>query len=403
MKIPNKRLIGGRLGAMALLLLSLPFAAHSAESQFADILREIERNNPSLALYGRRTEASKLANHTDLAPENPEVEFGLLPSTMGEGMRKDVAVTQSFDFPTAYGKRSKLAGARDNRDDARLNAERMEILHEAEDCCIELVYLNSILDLRSRQISYMRGVEEAYGKKLKAGETTRIEYNKAKLRVVTLESEYNEMLLERGQLLERLKVMNGGQSLELKQTSYSELPPIPSDFAQWLSEAEASNPAMKALRSEVEVARKDVEVNKAQGLPKLSLGYVGEFTPVEGYQGVKIGVSIPLWANRNKVKQARAELAAAEQEVEDARLSYASRMQFLIEKAHSLQKNLATYSEALEAGESEQLLEKAFKAGEISVGDYYQELEYYNEAYGKLMETERDLRLTLSELNAHTL
>ncbi|MDE6340137.1 MAG: TolC family protein [Muribaculaceae bacterium] len=392
-----------RFSGWVLFLLVFPLISKAEERQFASVLNDIERNNPALMLYGKRAEARKVGNHTDLAPENPEVEFGLLPSTLGEGLRKDVSVTQSFDFPTAYSKRSKLAGAKDMRDDSQLSAERMEVLREAEECCIEVVYANALLDLRGRQIEYMRGVETAYSKKLRAGETNMLEYNKAKLRVVTLESEYNELQLERDQLLERLKVMNGGNAVNLPDKSYAAISSIPSDFEQWLKEAEAQNPSMRTLRNEVEIARKGVEVSKAQGLPKLSVGYVGEFTPVEGYQGVKIGVSIPLWANRNKVKQARAEVAAAEQEVEDARLHYALRMRFLVEKVHRLQGNLETYREALSAGENEALLEKALNAGEISIGDYFQELEYYNEAYGKLMETERDMRLALSELNAYSL
>ena len=80
------------------------------------------------------------------------------------------------------------------------------------------------------------------------------------------------------------------------------------------------------------------------GLPKFSVGYAGEFTPDEGWQGVKLGVSIPLWENRNRVKHARAEVAAAEQAMDDARLQYSARLEFLFEQCRELAGNISRYA-----------------------------------------------------------
>ena len=86
----NNIYTGVWLGSVCLLLLFSPLLSRAGERQFSAILNEIESNNPALMLYGKRAEARKVGNHTDLAPENPEVEFGLLPSTAGDGLRKDV-------------------------------------------------------------------------------------------------------------------------------------------------------------------------------------------------------------------------------------------------------------------------------------------------------------------------
>lgn len=179
--------------------------------------------------------------------------------------------------------------------------------------------------------------------------------------------------------------------------------PLPLDFDGWVAEAEAANPDFGYLRQEVEVAKRGVGVSKAMGLPKLSVGYAGEFTPDEGYQGVKIGVSIPLWENRNRVKHARAEVAAAEQTIDDARLRYINRQTFLFEQAKELKGSVARYEEVFFRNSNDELLFKAFKGGELSLLDYLLELEYYFSSYEKLMKTRRDLRMAMAELYAYKL
>lgn len=47
-------------------------------------------------------------------------------------------------------------------------------------------------------------------------------------------------------------------------------------------------------------------------LPKFSAGYSLERTLGQKYQGISVGISIPLWENKNRVKQAKAGVVAAQ-------------------------------------------------------------------------------------------
>lgn len=389
-------------GLLGLLGIFSVYAADSYPGQFSEVLRDIERNSTSLAAMARRTEAQKIGNRTGLAPENPEVEFGYLPGIHG-GARKDVGISQSFDFPTLYSRKGKLADAQDVSADWQLRSQRMELLLTAEQYCIELVYNNSLAALYSRQVENARGIAEAYARKLELGEATRIEYNKAALNLTNVENELRAVNLERNHLLSQLSLLNGGKPVAISDTAYVPVSPLPVDFNQWAAEAEAANPAFGYLRQEIEVAKRGVGVSKAMGLPKLSVGYAGEFTPDEGYQGVKIGVSIPLWENRNRVRQARAEVIAAEQTIDDARLRYVNRLSFLFDQVKELKGSIAGYKEVLSQNRNDELLYKAFGSGEMSLLDYLLEQEYYFNSYEKLMQTERDLRLALAELYAYRL
>ena len=91
-----------------IILYIAPFVA-LAQDRYAAVLQRIETNNITLAALREQTEAQKIENRTGIYISNPEVEFNYLwgnPAAIGR--RTDLAVTQSFDFPTAYGHRRNI-------------------------------------------------------------------------------------------------------------------------------------------------------------------------------------------------------------------------------------------------------------------------------------------------------
>lgn len=97
----RKLLIGLLLAAMV-----SPLAAQD----YTAVLQEIESNSTTLKALREQAEADKLASRTGIYLDNPEVEFNYLwgdPSVMGN--RTDVSVKQSFDFPSAYAYKGKIA------------------------------------------------------------------------------------------------------------------------------------------------------------------------------------------------------------------------------------------------------------------------------------------------------
>jgi outer membrane protein TolC len=120
----------------------------------------------------------------------------------------------------------------------------------------------------------------------------------------------------------------------------------------------------------------------------------------ERFQGVTVGVSIPLWENRNRMKQAKAALRTAESVLEDNKLQFYHRLQNLFIKAKRLQQEAASYRQALSAYNNEAFLKKALESGEVSLLNYLLEITYYYDAMQKMLESERDLGFALAELSA---
>ena len=135
-------------------------------------------------------------------------------------------------------------------------------------------------------------------------------------------------------------------------------------------------------------------------LPTLTAGYLSEKVVGETYQGFTVGVSIPLWENKNQVKQARAAVKAAESRVEDGKQQFYSGLQLLYNRTAGLKTTAENYRQSLEMANSSELLKKALDAGEMSLLEYVLEMGLYYDTVNRALEAERDYQLAYAELSA---
>lgn len=92
---------------------------------------------------------------------------------------------------------------------------------------------------------------------------------------------------------------------------------LASDFDHWFEQVEKTNASLNYMKKEVEGSAKQVQLNKAMSLPKLKAGYMSEYIVGQNLRGVSVGVSIPLWENKNTVNHAKAYSQAMENVVID--------------------------------------------------------------------------------------
>ena len=372
----------------------------SGQDVYTSVLEQIEQNSTTLEALKEQMEAQKLGNKTGINPANPEVEFGYLwgsPSAIGN--RKDINIRQTFDFPTVYAQRSRLSDLQNNSAEYQYKSQRMELLLSAKTFCIELVYYNALGKLYERQLDNAKQIAEAYERMKQTGDANQLEYNKAVLNYTNMDNEVKRINLECKRLLSELSRLNGVNPIVFDRAVY-ETAVLPADFENWYAQAEAENPALSYLKSQVEIDNRQVKLSRASSLPKFSVGYMGEFVAGQKFQGATIGMSIPLWENKNKVKQAKATVKASERIVEDARMQYYNRLKNLYVQVSGLQNNVRQYNSVFEQNDNGDLLFKAYRNGEISLLNYLLEMEYYFVAYNKRLQAERDLELALAELLA---
>lgn len=371
-----------------------------AAQDYATVLQEIEANSTTLKALREQADADKLASRTGINPSNPEVEFNYLwgdPSVMGN--RTDVSVKQAFDFPSAYAYKGKISRLESAGAELKYKSERIQLLLSAKRFCVELVYYNALSKEYGVRLQHAEAISQSYMKRLDSGEANSIENNKAQMNLVTVRNEKARIDIERENLLSELKRLNGGKDISIDAATYS-LSPLPSNFEDWYAGAEAKSPVLQYVRGQVEINEKRVKLNRALGLPKFSAGYMSEKLTGEHFQGVTLGVSVPLWENKNRVKQSKAAAQTARTVAEDTRMQFYTQLQNLFVKASGLQKSASTYRSSLGNFNNAVLLKKALDLGEISLLDYLLEMQYYYDTMENILTAEKDFELALAELSA---
>ena len=186
-------------------------------------------------------EARKIGNRTEIFLHDPEVEFNYLwgyPSVIGN--RTDVVVSQSFDFPTAYGHRRNIADLKNVNAELAYKSERINLLLSAKQTCIELVYYNGLIAVFSQRLENAQKIAETYKIRLDKGDANILEYNKARLNLASMQAELASMQAEQVALQAELRRLNNGKDIELPDDKfYADV--LPADFDEWYSGMESVN------------------------------------------------------------------------------------------------------------------------------------------------------------------
>ncbi|MDD4778677.1 MAG: TolC family protein [Fermentimonas sp.] len=371
-----------------------------AQNSIDSVLTSIEKNNTTLKSLRETAEAQKLENRTGIYLSNPEAEFGYLwgdPSAIGR--RTDFSVTQSFDIPTLTGMKSKVANEKNNLVEWQYKAERMSILLEAKKYCLDLIYYNALMTEMELRLQHAETILAGYKERLDKGYANVIEYNKVQLNLSTVQGEILRIETERNTILSHLKRLNGGIDLAVDENSYRPIQ-LPPNFDDWYLQAEQKSPALAYIKQEVEVNKNLVSLNKAMRLPTFSAGYMTEKVVGESYRGFIVGVSIPLWENTNRIKQAKRAVIAAESRETDSKQQFYSNLFILYNRTLGLQATAQTFRKSLEVASNTTLLKKALDAGEISLLDYMIEIGLYYETINQALEAEREYQKAFAELSA---
>ncbi len=379
-------------------IISITYNLHSQNS-IENVLAEIEINNTMLSALRRTVEAQKLGNKTGNYLQNPEVEFHYLwsnPNTLSN--RTDISIKQSFDFPSAYAYGKQISDIKNKQADLEYKKQVRELLLNARIVCLELIYQNSQKVEYATRLEHAKTVADSYHSKYNIGECNIIEYNKAQLNLLNIRNELETNEIERIALLSELEGFNGGKSIAIELASFP-IVELPSDFNSWYKVAESNNPLLIWLRQEIEISHKQAKYSKALSLPKIDAGYMSEKIVGEQFQGIVVGLSIPLWENKNTVKYARGNTIAFESISEDQKLQYHNHLNTLYTKAVGLKRRVDIYRNNLILFNNSNLLSKALEKGQISLIEYIYELLIYYDSKDKLLDLELELHKTVAELN----
>lgn len=383
-------------------VLIILFTAYSnlySQDNTGKVLIEIEKNNTTLSALRKLTDARKTGNKTGIYPSGPEAGFNYLNGTAGN--RTDLSIIQSFDFPSVYVRKGQISNLLNDQADLEYQKQLKTVLLQARLICSDLIYTNALKNEYTVRLDHARKIAASFQSKFNTGETNILELNKAKLNLLNSVKELEALEISRNHLLMQLSALNGGQPLSFNDSVFF-LTAVNENFEQWFSTAVQNNPDIALLRKEADISKKQVDLSRAQNMPRLSAGYMSEIIPgEEEFRGITAGISIPLWENNNKTRYARANAKAIESLEADSRMQFHNRLKALHSKIIASMKIVADYRTSLVSLDNAVLLQKALDYGEVSLIDYMFELSIYYDSVNMLLELERDLAKSIDELNQY--
>jgi outer membrane protein TolC len=383
---------------LVLILAMVTFCLGYSQSTIDNTIADIVKNNKTIQANTQYWNAQKVQYKIGNTLYNPTVEYDYLKGNPANaGNQTDIVVTQSFDFPSVYGKKNQLASQLDIQADLQLKVVNQELLLEAKKICIELVYRNKL------QVPLVKRKEATekwlvlFKKKLETGDGTILDVNKAEVQLLEIKKQFQDNVSAITKLNEQLTSLNGGKIIKFTDVVYFDVPVI-TDFETLEKEIEAQDYIRKTLEQEKVIAQKQIDVSKALALPKMELGYHYQGILGQTYNGIHTGISLPLWESKNTIKLQKAKMTFAESTLTDHVNEYYYEIKQLYGRYESLKSILSDYEKINQSVEPVKLLDKALSAGQISVLEYFVELNYYNTTFNSYLEIEKEFYQVVATL-----
>jgi hypothetical protein len=375
-----------------------------AQNSIDQVLKSIETNNKSLQANTKMTDAQKLEAQTGKFLANPSVEWEQMWGNRNNpGSEYTLTVKQSLDFPTTYSNKNKLANLKANTIGFQSAAYRQQLLLNAKQTCIEIIYLRKQKSLLDERLANAETMFALYKKRFESGDANQLELNKIQLELLNAQnqSRLNKAALTAAE--EQLRNFNGGNPITFDATDYPTGEEL-INFDQLQAAFMEADPNLKSLTEDQEIANREVKLSRSLTLPKFDVGYKRNAAKDHvASNGFMVGVSIPLFENKNTVKKAKAQAEFATASLEDNRLNLKTNLQQLYQQAEALQISRTDYAKVLEQQRNIELLNKALNAGQLSVIDYFTELTTIYDSHQSYLDVEKEYHSILAQLYQYKL
>ena len=142
------------------------------------VLRSIEANNKELQANNQLTVSKKLEAKLDNNLPDPSVSYvHQYGNREGMGIQGELVASQSFDFPSVYVQKNKLAKSKAASFDRQGAEFRQQILLQAKEICLDLVLLNQQRALLDQRRQNAEQLAELYAMRLETGDANILETN----------------------------------------------------------------------------------------------------------------------------------------------------------------------------------------------------------------------------------
>ena len=259
------------------------FAAATAGARTlsqAEAIDTIISNNSRLKALRANAEADYQSDLYEAKRLNdPEVEFEHLWGP-DDNKKWNIGVSQSFDWPGAYGKRIRTAESRRQAWTYRYAAEELSLRTSAKEAFAMGVYARRRLDLLQRVYENMDSLRNYITTGYRDGQLTILDVKKIQLELYGLRARIADVSQESMQAGAELAALNDGNALDADFGAYPAEPMY--DLSRYLEYASSANPDVTAAEATAKSARLEADAVAASRMPGFTVGYRHAFEE-DGY------------------------------------------------------------------------------------------------------------------------
>lgn len=269
--------------------------------------------NASLGAARADVDVSRADTITARAYPNPEIEVtggdrdarsaGLAPGSLGS-----VALSQRFDYPSQRAARLGVAEAGVNSAQAGARAFEIDLLTRLKQAFFLVIRVENELRAAREDLELAQAIRNRVEVRVNTGEAPRFELIRADTELQNAQKNADAAILRVTQAKARLRSLVGGglpMEYELAGSLVSDfsLPPM-QELRQVMLDR---NPDIARLKSEIDRAGRQLELEKLRRLPDLSLKVARDRDPEYDANKIGVAVTIPLFDRRQgQIAQATA-------------------------------------------------------------------------------------------------
>ena len=378
--------------SMAVFLLMLLVAKGvGAQPHYSEVLRHAEAHNPTLLAAAKHAEAERSAAHLGALLPDPEVEAAYFLSNPADlGVRWDLNFSQSFEMPSVLVRRARLRNLQEHAAELSYEIVRRNVLMEVQQLCADWIYYHAMVQIYARRTETATHLAELYNRRFEAGDCSVLEFNRAQMYLADMQNQASEAWQKEDHCTHDLRTIVGDDAYTFFKEEYDPIV-VSSTFEQWYEQMEMRNPSLRQLENQIAIGRQQTQLSRASWLPSMSVGYASENRVGETFQGVKVGLTLPIWSQQRAVRTAQLETEAASQELEAQRTVLYNKLSCMFHRHEALLQNVQKLKAMFQRYNSLEYLERALEAGEINLEQYLQQSDFYHEMELKIWSTAHEL------------
>lgn len=387
------------------IILCFVFMNYTIYAQFENLeplIQQIEENNQELKNWQLLMKAKQHEFKSDNAlPDLDLVGFYLPLGLHNTTDYHEYQISQTFDFPTVYSARKRLNAQKTQYLGLEFELKRQAILSEAISNYLRLIYLNQQLIEEQKRASFSQRAFDLYLNNKPADGKNTQELSKSRMLLAKNRHWIRLVEQERDELILTLQKQNGGKSIQLSSEQYPfQLTSISKD-SLW-EDIQVKDPNIAIETQKEELSKLELKALKSTTFPDVTIGYNYQGIADMNYHGVYAGLRIPLSGKHQKYKAAELTLnSESNREIllEDLRRSFDAQYKHYQESFIEYQE----FKILVDGLNNSEELFLAFQAGNLSITDFWDELNFYVDSELSLLSMLNNLYQKHLELMKHRL